>query len=142
MNFRPNIRILSALLILGVVFFGASLAQAGYSHHHHADAVSPFDKIREIKPLHCVLKMHQHLLNTPCPHKDQVEKNSGQLIRSECGSSAGTSNSSTSSIAKNLFKDINQDGYFSLQFYSKLKSPSTILTQNYPRSIDHPPQRI
>ena len=142
MDFRPKIRIFQAFFMLGAFFFLASVAQAGSSHHHHADAVSPFDKIQEIKPLHCVLKMHQHLLNTPCPHKDQVEKNSGQLIRSECGSSAGTSNSSTSSTAKNLFKDINQDGYFPLQFYSKLKSPSNIPTQNYPRSIDHPPQRI
>ena len=101
MNFRPNIRILSALLILGVVFFGASLAQAGSSHHHHA--VSPFDKIQKIRPLHCVLKMHQHLLNTPCPHKDQNEKNAGEVIRSECGSSTGTANSPGSSRAKILF---------------------------------------
>jgi hypothetical protein len=142
MNFRPKIRILSVLLILGVVFFGASLAQAGSSHHHHADVVSPFDKIQKIKPLHCVLNMHQHLLNTPCPHKDQNEKNAGQVIRSECGSSTGTANSSASSIAKNLFKDINQDGFFSLQFYSRIKPPSDIFSRNYPRSIDHPPQFI
>lgn len=142
MNFRPKIRILSALLILGVVFFGASLAQAGSSHIHHADAVSPFDKIQKIKPLHCVLNMHKHLLNTPCPHKDQNEKNAGQVISSECGSSTGTANSSASSIAKSLFKDINQDGLFPLQLYSKVKPPSDNLSHNYPRSIDHPPQLI
>ena len=125
-----------------MVIFAASAAQAGSSHHHHADAVSPFDEIQIIKPLHCVLNMHQHLLNTPCPHKDQNEKNAGQVIRSECGSSTGTANSAGSSRAKNLFKDINQDGFFSLQFYSRIKLHSDILSQNYPRSIDHPPQFI
>ena len=128
--------------MLGVVIFAASAAQAGSSHHHHADAVSPFDKIQIIKPLHCVLNMHQHLLNTPCPHKDQNEKNTGQVIRSECGSSTGTANSSTSSVANNLFKDICQDGFIPLQFYSRVKSPLDIMSQNYPRSIDHPPQFI
>ena len=142
MNFRPKIRILSDLLIFCVVFFSASLAQAGSLHHHHADVVSPFDKIQKIRPLHCVLKMHQHLLNTPCPHKDQNEKNGGEVIRSECGSSTGTANSSASSRAKSLFNDINQDCFFPLQFYSIIKRHTDTLSQNYPRSIDHPPQFI
>jgi hypothetical protein len=86
--------------------------------------------------------MHQHLLNTPCPHKDQNEKNAGGVIRSECGSSTGTANSSASSRAKILFNDINQDGFFPLQFYSGIKTHTDTLSQNYPRSIDHPPQFI
>ena len=142
MNFRSQIRIFQILLMLCAFFFMASVAQAGTSHHHHADAVSPFDKIQEIKPLHCVLKMHQHLLNTPCPHKDQNEKNAGQVIRSECGSSTGTANSPGSSRAKILFNDTNQDGFFPLQFYSRIKIHTDTKSQNYPRSIDHPPQFI
>lgn len=142
MDFRPKIRIFQAFLMLGAFFFLASVAQAGSSHHHHADAVSPFDKIQKIKPLHCVLNMHQHLLNTPCPHKDRSGKKAEQVIRSECGSSSGTANASGASIAKNLFKDINHDGFFPLQFYTRIKPPTNILSQNYPRSIDHPPQLI
>jgi len=142
MDFRPKIRIFQAFLMLGAFFFLASVAQAGSSHHHHADAVSPFDKIQKNDPLHCVLSMHQHLLNTPCPHKDRSGKKAGQMIRSECGSSSGTANASGASITKNLFKDINYDGFFPLQFYSRIKPPTNILSQNYPRSIDHPPQLI
>jgi hypothetical protein len=142
MNFRSQIRIFQILLMLCAFFFMASVAQAGTSHHHHADAVSPFDKIQKIKPLHCVLNMHKHLLNTPCPHKDRSGKYSEQKIRSDCGSTSETANASGSSIVKNLFKDINHDGFFSLQFYSRIKPPSDILSQNYPKSIEHPPQLI
>lgn len=142
MDFRPKIRIFQTLLMLGAFFLLASLAQAGSSHHHHADAVSPFDKIQKIEPLHCVLSLHQHLSNIPCPHKDRNGKNAGQMIRSECGSSSGTANASGAYSAKNLFKDINHDGFLPLQFYSRIKPPTNILSQNYPQSIDHPPQHI
>ena len=128
--------------MLGVVIFAASVAQAGSMHHHHADMVSPFDKVKDIKPLHCVLNMHQHLLNAPCPHKDRGGKNAGEMIRSECGSSTGTADASAPSLAKNLFKDTTQDVFFPLQYYSRIKPHLDILIQNYPRSIDHPPQFI
>ncbi len=141
MGLRPNIRIFQTLLMLGAFFLLASVAQAGSSHHHHAD-VSPFDKIQKYEPLHCLLSMHQHLLNTPCPHKVRSGENAGQMIRSDCGSSSETANASGASIAKNLFKDINHDGFFPLQLCSRIKPPSYILSQNYPRSIDHPPQHI
>jgi hypothetical protein len=128
--------------MLGVVIFAASVAQAGSMHHNHAEMVSPFDKIQSIKPLHCALNMHQHLLKSPCPHKERSGKNSGEMIRSDCGSSTGTANTSGSSLAKDLFKDLNHDGFLPLQYFSRIKPPLDILAQNYPRSIDHPPQLI
>ncbi len=142
MNFRSKIRIFQALLMFGIIFFAVSVAQAGSSHHHHANSVSPFDKVQKLKPLHCVLNMHQHLLNSPCPHKDRDGKNAGQVIRTECGSSSGTANASGSSFVKDLFKGTNHAGFFPLQFYSRIKPPSVNPSHNQPRSIDHPPQLI
>lgn len=124
--------------MLGMVIFAASIAQAESLHHHHA--MSPFDKIQKSQPLHCFLSMHQHSLNTPCPHKERG--NAGQMLRSDCGASAGTANTPGLSLAKDLSKDINHDGFFPSQSYSRIKSPLDIQVQNHPRSIDHPPQLI
>ena len=142
MNFRSKIRFIQAIFILGVVIFAASLAQAGTMHHHPAEMVSPFDKIQNIKPLHCVLNMHQHLLNTPCPHKDRGGKAAGEMISSECGSSTGTANASGSSFAKDIYKDISHCSFLSPHYYSRIKPPSDLLNQKLPRPIDHPPQLV
>ena len=142
MNYRLKTRVFQILLGVGIVFILASVAQAGSSHHHHGmtDAVSPFDKIHKDKPLHCILNMHQHFLNTPCPHKDQNEKNTGQTIRSDCGPSSGSANSSNLSFAKNLFKNTTHEDFVPLQFSMKISFPFSFKSQYLPRSIDHPPQ--
>jgi hypothetical protein len=133
----PKIYSIFYAIVLLAIFYASSVAHGGSVHPHHV--VSPFDKAQNIKPLHCSLKMHQHLLNSPCPHKGQVGEDSGEMIRSECGSSTGTSNSSRPYLSKELLRDTNYE-IFLLFSYSRIKPSLDILPQLYPQSIDKPPQ--
>lgn len=137
-----KIRIFQIMLLVSVIFFAASVAQAGSLHHHHADAVSPFDKIHKDKPLHCILNLHEHFQNKPCPHKGRDWKNVDQVLRADCGSSPDTANFSSSSFAKNLFENAAHDDFMPLQFSSKIKIFFSYKSQHLPRSIDHPPQLV
>lgn len=139
MNFGFKIRFFQALLLVGVIFFAVSVAQAGTSHHH-VDAVSPFDKTHKDKSLHCILNSHQHLKNTPCPHKKQGGNNDNTVFRPDCGTQSGSANSSSSSFAKDFFKGATHENLESLQFFSKIRFPFSFKNQYLPRSIDHPPK--
>ncbi len=138
MNFRPIIRIFQTLLMLGAFFFAASGVQAGSSHHHHAD--SPFGKVKNEKPLHCILNMHDHFQNIPCSHQNKGGKSNFQEFRSNCGSHSGFPTSSNPLVAKDLFKNKTHEDLISLQVSSKIEHSSNYKKQNHPRSIDHPPQ--
>jgi hypothetical protein len=140
MNFRPKIRIFQALLVLGAIFFTASMAQAGSSHQHHADAVSPFDKVNMEKPLHCILNMHEHFQNIPCTHQSRGDKSDFQEFRPDCGTHSGSPASSSPLVAKDLFKNLMHEDFMLLQISSKLEHSSGYKKQNHSRSIDHPPQ--
>lgn len=146
MNFRLKIRFFQMFLLLAVVLVWASVAQADPSHHHHgkavakASVVSPFDQLDNWKPLHCILNMHEHFQNIPCPHKDGSGKSDQTEFRSDCGSHPGSANSSTSSFTKNLFKNATYNGFLPLQFSSAIKLSYSDKSQNHSRSIDHPPQ--
>lgn len=146
MNFGFKIRFFQALLLVGVIFFAVSVAQARTSHHHadsphhHANVVSPFDKTHKDKSLHCILNSHQHLKNAPCPHKKQGGSNDNTILRQDCGTQSGSANSSSSSFAKDFFKGTTHENLESLQFFSKIRFPISFKNQYLPRSIDHPPQ--
>ena len=141
MRFRPKIIFFQTMLLLGVAFFWTSLAQAG-SHHHHGKkhVISPFDEVNKGKPLHCILNMHDHFQNTPCPHLGRGGKSDFQEFRPDCGSHSGSPASSSPLVAKDLFKNATHEGFMLLQTSSKIEHSSDYKKQNHHRSIDHPPQ--
>lgn len=142
MDFRIKIKCFQVFLLLVATLFWTSLAYAGPAHHHHSDVVSPFEKLDSVKPLHCSLKMHQHINNTPCPHKGFRETNNNYEFRSDCGSHTGSANSSGSSLGFDFYKVNKQEDLIPIQFCEKLTGFVYFKKQNLPRSIDHPPQLV
>ncbi len=143
MDFRLKTRCFQVLFLVTVALLWASLAYAGPSHHHHhADVVSPFDKLDSVKPLHCVLNMHQHTHNKPCPHKVHGEAKDYYEFRADCGSHKDSANSSSSSLGFDFYKDNKQVVLIPIQLSEKLESFVYFEKQNLPRSIDHPPQLV
>jgi hypothetical protein len=144
MDCRLKIRFFQALLVVFMVLLVASLAQAGSSHHQHhenIDVVSPFAKINKGNSLHCILNMHTHFQNIPCPHQDQSKGSKYQEFRADCGTHSGSANSSSNSITKDLSK---MASYFSAAPLLLASQISLLTDARYhylPGSIDHPPQR-
>ncbi|MBL7019877.1 MAG: hypothetical protein ISR86_04990 [Nitrospinaceae bacterium] len=135
-------RFFQILLLLAVAFYGTSVAQAGTSHDHHGktDVASPFEQLDNGKPLHCVLNLHEHFQNIPCPHKGQGGINDQTEFRPDCGSQPGSANSSSSSFAKNIFKNATHYDLMPVQLSSAIKLSFVHKNQHHPRLIDHPPQ--
>ena len=133
---------LQGMLILSVVLFLATFAQAspGHSSHHHStDVVSPFDKVSSDKPLHCLLNAHLHQKKQACPHKGNHSKNNKSAeLRVDCGSSpVGSGGASFGSDLPQFASNI--------EFFHHLSSEFTIhLTNDKIRllsiSIEYPPQ--
>lgn len=141
MVFRLKIIFFQILLLMGVAFIGTSLAQAGPSHDHHGktDVASPFEQLDNGKSLHCVLNLHEHFQNIPCPHKGKGGKHEQTEFRPDCGDQPGSANSSNSSFAKNLFKNATHYDLMPVQLSSTIKFSFDHINQHHPRSIDHPP---
>ena len=141
MSCRFKIRLFSILLLVCMVLFMASVAQAGSSHQHHhgkSNAVSPFNKAE--KPLYCILNMHQHSRNIPCPHEKGVV--TGSELRPDCGTHSGSSSSSSNSIAKDLSKITSYLTFSPILVSQKIGILPYENQQKLLQLIDHPPQRI
>jgi hypothetical protein len=141
MNFRFKIKFFQAILLVCAVLFLASVAQAGTSHHHHSeksDVISPFDNINEEKPLHCILNLHQHFQNIPCPHQDEKPGNSE--LRSDCGTHSGSANSSSPSSTSDILKKTTDVVIIPDLLVSKIGLLADNNLQGLPRATDHPPQ--
>jgi hypothetical protein len=136
-----KIKLFQVFFLVCVILFLASVAQAGSTHHHHQgkpDVISPFEKVGE--PLHCILNMHRHFQNTPCPHQNQKDKAGYSEFRADCGTQSGSANSSNSSFVKDLAKK-SPDHVFTLNLhFSKVGSFVNEKLQKLSRPIDHPPQ--
>jgi hypothetical protein len=141
MRHRLKIKFLQAILLVCAVLLLASVTQAGTSHHHHSEepsVESPFDKVNKGKPLHCILNMHQHFQNIPCPHQDEKAQNSE--LRSDCGTNSGSANSSSSSSTSDLLKKMTDVVIIPGLLASKIGLLTDNDLQSLPRAIDHPPQ--
>ena len=142
MSCRFKIKLFSILLLVCMVLFMASVAQAGPSHHHHgnSDVVSPFNKIDTGKPLHCVLNLHLQNGNVPCPHENWDGKNNFYELRPDCGTHSGPVNSANNSIAKNLSKITSHNSVSPTLFSWMIDLMPDEKLQKLPRYIEHPPQ--
>lgn len=131
---------LQAVLIFGVVFLLASLAQASVGHHshHQVKVVSPFNKVSADKPLHCLLNAHLHQTTQDCPHKDNHSKSAE--FRADCGSHPGASNSHGFSFGSDLSQFTQNDDFFHHLISNSFYSPLVDEARLFPRSIEHPPQ--
>ena len=117
----------------------SSTVQAGMHDHHNHSQISPFEKVKVMKPLHCLLKMHQHFQGNDCPHHNKGFKRKGLELRSDCGPDSDSAKASSSSFLKNL-----SGLSLSLNFENVSSSWNVFQKeinqlQNLPRSIDHPP---
>jgi hypothetical protein len=140
---RLKIRVFQIVFLVCMVLFLASVAQAGSSQHHHhgnADVVSPFESVNKGKPLHCILNMHQHFQNIPCPHQNQKGKKDYSEWRSDCGTNSGSANTSSTSLAKDLSKKTEFNSFTPFLLSSNMSLAADEKHKNLPRSIDHPPQ--
>lgn len=138
---RLKISAFQLLLAIGITLLLVSVAQAGQSHHHqsHSDVVSPFDKVSNDKPLHCILNLHLQGESHHCPHSNQGDKNNSTELRADCGTHSGTTNSSSASLLKDASKIAT---YFSLELSQKswkIDLVSGLKHLNISRSIEHPP---
>jgi hypothetical protein len=83
------LRLIVVILFLCVLGGGASSALASTHAHHpgnHRDqsaVVSPFDKLQDSRPEHCVLRNHN--LSGVCPHELLNPDVKGFYLASECG---------------------------------------------------------
>jgi hypothetical protein len=142
MNNSSKIRVFQLFLLVCMVFFMASVAQAGPSHHHHgnADVVSPFDKKDTGKPLHCLLNLHLQNGKAPCPHENRDGKNNSYELRPDCGTHSGPANSANNSIAKDLSKITSHNSVSPTLFSWQIEFLPDENLQKLPRYIEHPPQ--
>jgi hypothetical protein len=141
MKNRSKIRFFQFFLLVCMIFFVASVAQAGSSHQHHhgnTDVVSPFDKINKGAPLHCVLNLHLENGSAHCPHKNQDDNY--YEFRPDCGTHSGSANSSGNSLAKSSSQmTFYYETLPALSSWQLGLVPNEKL-QKLPRFIDHPPQ--
>lgn len=129
------------LILLVCVLLLSSMAQAGssfYHNHDQSDVVSPFNKTNKEKPVHCILKTHQH--NIVCPHHSEGGKSEQQEFRSDCKPKSGSANSPSASSIKDLSnKPTYASGIPNLFTWERVVL--AYKEQNkLSRSIDHPPR--
>lgn len=141
---RIKVIFFQVALLLGVVCLLASVAHAEtvikHSHHSKAGVDSPFDSSLKAKPLHCILKLHQHEKSGFCPHHNRSGNNDHAEFRSDCGPQSGSANSSSASFAKKLSQSSTGSNVAPFLFSSRINTTLAFDSSRLPRSVDRPPQ--
>jgi hypothetical protein len=143
MIFRLKNKFFHIMLLVGVTFFLASVAEASPSHNQHGktDVVSPFDQFDNEGLLHCDLNGHNHYQITHCPHYAHGKKNDQTMLRSDCGSQPISANPS-SLFFEYFYVNVTHFGLTPTQLSSTIKISLASKTQQHLRYIDRPPSHF
>ena len=139
-------RISSALFFI-VVFFWCSSAIAATHEHHNTthnttthNSISPFDKNKEGRSLHCTLKGHP--IDQICP-ENLLNNTIQELIASDCGSHPLDASSDIAINYSRSLLAVNMRFQSNLLFTGQLVIPHIYKTHpNIKSPIEHPPQHI
>ena len=131
-------------LIFGFVCFWGSGALASPHQHHVAQhqPISPFDKEKDGRSLHCVLNDHTNAKS--CPHSLLPSNDTtNDRISSACGNK--TSGTTPGFGAHNLRLFLTTDTHFKINLFlinQSINPPTHGISFSLQEQVDHPPQTI
>lgn len=128
----------TAMVFLLATFFLLVPAHAGLHHDHHSIG-SPFDKVSEGKPVHCILLGHS--ISNPCPHILNPKSHRQKIaIGPDCGGLPFPSKSIPFPSLNKFFLNHENLTQQALAGAEKFDCPPDLYNTSIFRSIDHPPK--